>query len=33
MHWMEWVIAGTFVAFLVGLGIVIGTAIWHANKS
>ena len=33
MHWMEWVIAGTVVAFFVGLGIVIGTAIRHANKS
>ncbi len=32
MHWMEWVIVGTFVTFLVGLGIVVGTAIRHAKK-
>lgn len=32
MEWMEWVIIGTFVAFFVGFGIVIGTAIRHANK-
>lgn len=32
MGWMDWVIIGTFVAFFVGFGIVIGTAIRHANK-
>lgn len=32
MEWMEWLIAGVFIAFLVTLGIVTGTAIRHANK-
>ncbi len=33
MNWMEWVIAGVFIAFLAGLGTIVGTAIKHANKS
>lgn len=33
MEWMEWVIVGVVIAFFVTLGIVVGTAIWHANKS
>ncbi len=33
MDWMEWVITGVFVAFFVTLGIVVGTAIRHANKN
>ena len=33
MNWMEWVIVGVFIAFLSGLGTIVGTAIKHANKS
>ena len=33
MNWMEWVIAGVFITFLVGLGTIVHTAIKHANKS
>lgn len=33
MDWMEWVIVGTIVSFFVGFGIVVTTAIRHANKS
>ncbi len=33
MNWMEWVVAGVFIAFLPGLGTIVGTAIRHANKS
>lgn len=33
MEWMEWVIVGVVIAFFVTLGIVVGTAIKHANKS
>lgn len=30
---MEWLVGGAFIFFLVGLGIVVGTAIKNANKS
>ncbi len=33
MNWMEWVITGVFIAFLAGLGTIVGTAIRHAKKS
>lgn len=33
MDWRELVVLGVLVVFFVGLGIVVGTAIRHANKS
>lgn len=33
MDWMEWVIAGVFVAFPISLSIVVSTTIRHVNKS
>ena len=33
MEWMEWVITGVFISFFITLGIVVGTAIRHANKN
>ena len=33
MNWMEWVVAGVFIAFLAGLVTIVGTAIRHTNKS
>ena len=32
MNWMEWVIAGVFIAFLADLGTIVGPAIRHAKK-
>ena len=33
MDWREILVAGVLIAFFVTLGIVVGTAMKHANKS
>ena len=33
MDWREILVAGVLIAFFVTLGVVVGTAIRHANKN
>jgi len=33
MDWRELAVLGVFIVFLVCLGIIVGTAIRHANKN